>query len=76
MAPLILEGWRLFPSLENEWSVLPPSFEARRRTSAKRERAQPLAQCDLARQNATTCSSAVFIGEAGNSASASTAIAP
>ena len=33
-------------------------------------------QCDLARQNATTCSSAVFIGEAGNSASASTAIAP
>ena len=34
------------------------------------------AQCDRARQNATTCSSAVFIGEAGNSASASTAIAP
>jgi hypothetical protein len=33
-------------------------------------------QCDRARQNATTCSSAVFIGEAGNSASASTAIAP
>ena len=33
-------------------------------------------QCDLAKQNATTCSSAVFIGEAGNSASASTAIAP
>jgi hypothetical protein len=35
-----------------------------------------LVQCDLARQNATTCSSAVFIGDAGNSASASTAIAP
>ena len=35
-----------------------------------------VAQCDRARQNATTCSSAVFIGEAGNSASASTAIAP
>ena len=33
-------------------------------------------QCERARQNATTCSSAVFIGEAGNSASASTAIAP
>lgn len=33
-------------------------------------------QCDRARQKATTCSSAVFIGEAGNSASASTAIAP
>ena len=36
----------------------------------------PDRQCDRARQNATTCSSAVFIGEAGNSASASTAIAP
>ena len=33
-------------------------------------------QYDRAKQNATTCSSAVFIGEAGNSASASTAIAP
>lgn len=35
-----------------------------------------VAQCDRARQNATTCSSALFIGEGGNSASASTAMAP
>ena len=39
-------------------------------------RINDVTQCDRARQNATTCSSAVFIGEAGNSASASTAIAP
>jgi 4-diphosphocytidyl-2-C-methyl-D-erythritol kinase len=35
-----------------------------------------LSSCDLARQKATTCSIAVFIADAGNSASASTAIAP
>lgn len=33
-------------------------------------------QCERARQNATTCSSAVFIGDDGKRASASTAIAP
>jgi len=41
-----------------------------------RMRPKRRAQCDRARQNATTCSSALFIGEDGNSASASTAMAP
>jgi hypothetical protein len=53
-----------------------PPREERGDLSRKERGEVEVHQYDLAKQNATTCSSAVFIGEAGNSASASTAIAP